>query len=309
MSTANLDSDASAVFSAERLTRRFGNKTALDGLTLEVPRGIILGLLGDNGAGKTTTLRMALGLLAPTRLTILGADPQKDGPKIRERIGYVPEDRRLYPQMRVRRIVRYARSFHPSWDRPYESELLDRFNLDPASKIKALSRGALAKLHLLMALAPRPELLILDEATGGIDALARREILGNLVELVGESRMSVIFASHVLPDVERIADRVAVLHQGQLVRACPLDQLKSDFTRVRVRFDEKAPEPPPCGTAGISSVQRRGCEWLLTTTRSSELETLLQRRRGDGEQFETERIALTLEDIFVELIQTSGESR
>ncbi len=288
------------VLSARGLTRRFGRAVAVDGLDLDVPRGILLGLLGDNGAGKSTTIRIALGLLAATGGTIrvLGGDPAREGPRLRERIGYVPEDRRLYRHARVGRMVAYARWFHASWDAAYERSLLERFHLDPAARIGTLSRGALAKLYLLLALAPRPELLLLDEATGGIDAIARREILAGLVDLVAENGTTIVFASHALADVERVADRIVILSGGRKVEEATVEDLRARYVKFRVRFPETAPPCPDPGTAGIRSGERRRSEWLLVSGDAPSTRQFLLDRGGPA----VEEIPLGFEDVFCEIV-------
>jgi ABC-2 type transport system ATP-binding protein len=195
---------AETVIETKGLSRRFGKVHAVDGLDLSVPRGSVFGFIGRNGAGKTTTVRMLLGLLPMTAgaATVLGLDSRKESFDIKRRVGYVPEVHHFYKWMTVGELTRFTSSFYPTWQEAKCAELLTRFELDPAKKVKELSKGMVAKLALTLALAHDPELLVLDEPTGGLDVMVRRDFLESIVRTIQEEGKAVFLSSHVLVDME-----------------------------------------------------------------------------------------------------------
>jgi len=198
------------------LTRNFGKKTALKNIDLTVSRGRVLGLVGENGAGKTTLIKHLIGLLKPQQGTVrvFGIDPVKDPVGALSRIGYLSEDRDLPHWMRVDELLTYTRAFYPDWDASYADELRRTFNLDASARIKQLSRGQKARAALLTALAYRPPLLLLDEPSSGLDPVVRRDILSAIIRTVADEGRTVLFSSHLLEEVERVADDVAMIHKG-----------------------------------------------------------------------------------------------
>ena len=214
--------------SVEALTRRFGRRTAVDGLTFEVPAGSVCGFLGRNGSGKTTTIRMLMNLLLPTagRATLLGLDSRRDHSALMRRVGYVADAPLPYDWMKVRELVWFTARLHPSWNQARVDSLLDRFQLDREQKIRHLSRGTQAQLALALALGGDPELLILDEPATGLDVLVRRDFLEGVIQLMQQDGRTVLFSTHLLHDVERVADRVLVIDQGRLVAEGTLDEIK-----------------------------------------------------------------------------------
>ena len=210
------------------LTRRFGAHAALDGVTLSLARGVVHGLVGANGAGKTTLIRHLLGLLRAEHgsVRVLGRDPVADPVGVLSRVGYLSEEPDLPAWMRVDELVRYTRAFYPTWDDAYAEELAGAFALDPAAKVGALSRGQKARAGLLVALAHRPELLILDEPSSGLDPIARREILGAVLRAVADDGRTVLFSSHLLDEVERVADHVTMISRGRVVLSAPLGDIR-----------------------------------------------------------------------------------
>ncbi len=288
------------------LTRRFGKTLAVDGLDLFVPRGGVFGFIGRNGAGKTTTIRMLLGLLSATagEASVLGLDPARRGVEIRQRVGYAPERHHMYRWMTIAHLIRFVRPFYPTWDDAECERLLKRFGLDPARKVKALSKGMLAKTALTLALAHRPELLVLDEPTGGLDAVVRREFLESIVEMASDGERTVFLSSHLLADVERVADRVAVLHDGRLALQEPLDALKARIKKVRLRFGDAMPSVVDAD--GVLRAAAGEREWLVTVSNfTADTPDALKRRLGAES---AEVIHLSLEDIFVELVgRDAGE--
>ena len=204
-------SSADAVIAVSGLTRRFGAKTAIDEVSVFVPRGSVLGLVGENGAGKTTLIKHLLGTLRAEAgsVRVFGLDPVADPVGVLSRVGYLSERRDLPGWMRIEELIRYTQAFYPGWDEAYADKLLEQFQLDPRQKIRTLSQGQQAKTGLLTAIAYRPELLILDEPSSGLDPVVRREILEAIIEAVAEEGRTVLFSSHLLDEVERVADQIA----------------------------------------------------------------------------------------------------
>ncbi|HKB03344.1 MAG TPA: ABC transporter ATP-binding protein [Gemmataceae bacterium] len=249
------------VIVVDRLSRRFGPKLALDGVTLSVPRGAVFGLVGANGAGKTTLIKHLLGLLRAQAGTVrvFGRDPVADPVEVLSRIGYLAEDNDLPGWMRVDEVMRYTEAFFPGWDREYAERLRRDFELDPGVKVKHLSRGQRSRAGLVVALAYRPELLVLDEPSSGLDPIVRRDILGAVIRTVAEEGRTVLFSSHLLDEVERVSDHVALLVRGRLAYCGPLDELKAGHHRLTLRFDGYRPRPP--ALAGALAWEGEGPEW------------------------------------------------
>jgi ABC-2 type transport system ATP-binding protein len=256
-------SSADAVVAITGLTRRFGVKTVLDGVSLYVPKGSVFGLVGENGAGKTTLIKHLLGLLRAEAGTVrvFGRDPVVDPVAVLGRIGYLSEQPDLPGWMRVEELVRYMKAFYPRWDAAYAKSMLERFALNPAQRISTLSKGQTAKAGLLVAQAHRPELLVLDEPSSGLDPLVRRDILEAVIRTVADEGRTVFFSSHLLEEIERVSDYVAMLHHGKLVLCGPLDEIKSQHRRFILRFDTVQDQPPV--VAGAISVQGVGKEWMV----------------------------------------------
>ncbi|HJQ19271.1 MAG TPA: ABC transporter ATP-binding protein [Gemmatimonadaceae bacterium] len=217
------------VIRIENLTRRFGSKTALDSVSLSLPRGAVYGLVGANGAGKTTLIRHILGLLKAEHGTVrvFGLDPVADPVGVLSRIGYLSEENDLPGWMRVDELIHYTRAFYPSWDDAFADELREKFALDASAKIRTLSKGQKARAGLLVALAHRPELLVLDEPSSGLDPIVRRDILGAVIRTVAHEGRTVLFSSHLLDEVEEVADHVTMIAGGRIVLSAPLDEIKS----------------------------------------------------------------------------------
>jgi len=213
-----------------------GSSFELKELTMRVPTGAIYGFLGPNGSGKTTTIRMLMGMLKPDRGTIrvLGRDVPREMPRILARVGYVPERPHIYPALTVAESLRYHGAFFERWDDRWAAELVKRLNLDPDQKVGRLSKGQTGKLLLLLALGQRPELLVLDEPTDGLDPVVRREVLTAVLDYVGEANATVFISSHLVHELERICDWVGVLDNGRLVAELPMQSFKNGIKRIRV---------------------------------------------------------------------------
>src|SRR3954469_22436251 len=216
------------VIEVTELTRRFDSKTALDAVNLTIPRGAVYGLVGANGAGKTTLIRHILGLLRAESgsVRIFGLDPVADPVGVLSRIGYLSEENDLPGWMRLDELLRYTRAFYPGWDHAYAEELRERFQLDPRAKVATLSKGQKARAGLIAALAYRPELLVLDEPSSGLDPIVRRDILGAVMRTIADEGRTVLFSSHLLDEVEQVADHVTMIKQGRIIESAPLASLK-----------------------------------------------------------------------------------
>jgi ABC-2 type transport system ATP-binding protein len=291
------DATQAVAIEFHQVTRRFGSKVALDDVSLDIPRGGVFGLVGENGAGKTTLLKHALGLFKAReggRVRVFGLDPVADPPGVLSRVGYLSEDRDLPEWMRVDELLRYSQAFYPKWDERYAEELRAWFDLDLRQRIRDLSRGQRAQAGLLVALAHRPELLILDEPSSGLDPVVRRDILGAIVRTVGDEGRTVLFSSHLLDEVERVADRVAMLHKGRVVMCDELEAIKAAHRRVTLHFVEPQASRP--ALPGALACEGDGREWtVLCNGRVAELRAAAA---AAGAEVVEEQTA-TLEEIFV----------
>ena len=216
------------------VTKSFGKKPVLRGVDLRVPPGQTFAFLGRNGAGKTTTIRMLLGLLKPDAGTVrvLGLDPATAGVEIRRRVGYVAEDPVLFGWMRVKQLISFLAPFYPTWDSAWAKQLAERFELPMDTRFKHLSKGQGVRVALLLALAHRPELVILDDPTLGLDPIMRKEFLRDLVTYLQGERVSVFFSSHLLYEIEPVADSIVILDHGKVVRQGPTEALREQVKRL-----------------------------------------------------------------------------
>jgi len=278
------------------LTRRFGPKAALADVRLAVPRGGVFGLVGVNGAGKTTLIKHVLGLLRARAGTVrvFGRDPAADPAGVLGRVGYLSEEPDLPGWMRVRELLRYTRAFYPGWDPEFAEELRAAFGLDPAARVKHLSKGQRARTGLILALAHRPDLLVLDEPSSGLDPIVRRDILAAVIRTVADEGRTVLFSSHLLHEVERVADRVALIDRGRVVFSGGLDDIKATHHRLTLRFPRPVPSPPPL--AGALAWDGAGAEWAALC--SGALDGLRDAAAGCGAQVVAHRVP-SLDEIFV----------
>jgi ABC-2 type transport system ATP-binding protein len=284
------------------LTRYFGRRAVVDHLSIEIPRGCICGFLGRNGAGKTTTIKMLLGLLRPTAGTaqVLGCDAAGLSPAIRQRIGYVTEGHRLFRWMSIRRLERFQSAFLPEqWDRGFFAEMLDYFELSPRMKVKHLSNGQRAQVSLALTLAPRPELLIMDDPTLGLDAAIRRQFLEGMINLIMQEGRTVLFSSHILGDVERVCDRLLVLDRGVLRADCSLEQFRTSVMKIRTRFP--AGLPTSLDLPGLLHVRQQGDDHECFCVGVSEAALAAWIRAANAEPYQV--IPMSMEDQFIEFTE------
>ena len=279
--------------------RSFDGTEVLAGLTLDVRPGEIYALLGRNGTGKTTALSILLGFLRPSSgsASILGEDSTALSPATRAKIGLVTEGHAMYRWMSVKGALEFERGTRSRFDMEYARKAVDRLGLSTSKRIFQLSRGQRAQLALVFAMAGDPEVLILDDPAMGLDAVMRREFLEAMIELLGSEGKSVLFSSHILADVERIADRVGILHRGRLIVDARVDELKQRvekrFARDVIDGEDIARRVP--GVLRWKHV-RDGIELtLLDVTPENE------RRLRERLPSLSEPVSMTLEDLFIEI--------
>ena len=290
----------------EQMTKRFGAETALDGVSLEVPPGVVFALLGEIGAGKTTAIRIMLGLLEADagRAEVLGLPSERKGLQIRRRVGYVAERPTLYDWMSVAEIGWFAAGFYPDGFYTRYRELAAQFALPEGKRIKALSKGMRAKVSLALALAHDPELLVLDEPTSGLDTLVRREFLESMVDRAAAGK-TVFLSSHQIGEVERVADVVAIVRKGELLLVERLDELKAQIRELTVTLNDGAPEPPPLAGEVLSRRQKLR-QWQILMRGVGEDQ--LQAMRHHPTVHALEVRAPNLEEIFVAYMQKGRQT-
>lgn len=252
---------------AENIQMHFKGCNALRGINLTIPKGSVYALLGENGAGKTTFIRILTGFQTPSagRCTVLGLDPIKDALEIRRRIGYVSDAPTLYDWMKVGEIGWFASSYYPDGFRERFRQSMEQFELPADQKIKHLSKGQRAKVALALALAPDPELLILDEPTSGLDPLVRRSFMESMVERASSGK-TVLLSSHQISEVERVADWIAILHQGKVQLQGELATLRENVHEVTLSLDDPLrvlPTPPDSAVLLREEKDGRQVRWVV----------------------------------------------
>ena len=282
------------------LGKSYGDVAALRGLNLQVPTGSICGFLGRNGAGKTTTIKVLLGMARPTRgsARVFGepADDQSASVRIRQRTGFVSEDKDLYGYMTVSEMIRFTAAFFPRWRADLEERYVTAFELPRGREVKALSRGMRSKLALTLALCRGAELLILDEATSGLDPAATETVLQLLIRHVAGEQTTVFFSSHQIAEVDQIADRVVIIDRGRAVVSGALDDLRASFRRIQLVFDGAAP-PATFRARGVERVSRNGR--VLTVLASAGAEDVIAEAQALG-PVSVDVAPVSLKEIFLE---------
>ena len=286
------------VLRARDLAKAFGEKKVLDGVSWDVPQGSVVGLLGRNGAGKTTLLKLLLGLLRADRgeMSTLGEEPWHLSAEAKARLGYVPQEYRPYPWMTAGEVLDYTGAFYPRWNRPLLDTLAEKWRVDRAEKSGTLSPGQRQKLGLLAALGHEPELLVLDEPAASLDPAARRAFLELVLDVVSDGAHTVVISTHIVSDLERVADRISILRGGAIAYDDELDALKDRVKRLRVVASSAL--PADLGVPGILRADVRGREAVISVLSGSD-----RLARDIGERFDaTVQVQdLNLEDIFVEM--------
>lgn len=237
--------------------KRFGRTEAVTGLSLSVPQGQVTAFLGPNGAGKSTTIKCLLNLHRPDKgsATLLGTDSRRLGPNEFTQIGYVSENMELPLWMTVRQLLDYCRPLYPNWDASFERQLLAQFDLPLTTKLKDLSRGMRMKAALLSSLAYRPKLVVLDEPFSGLDPLVRDEFIRGLLELTEQEGWTVFVSSHDIEEVQRLADRIAIINRGKLALDETSDSLQSRFRAIEVVLPDQVRAPANLPTDWLHAEQ------------------------------------------------------
>ena len=291
------------IIAADGLSKSYDDKPALRSLRLEVPRGSICGFLGRNGAGKTTTLKLLLGMLrrdaGSIRLFGEPVDSEASSIAARRRLGFVSEDKELYPFMTVDQMIRFTRPFFPGWRRDLEEKYLDLFQLPRKKAVPKLSKGMRTQLMLLLAMARGAELLLMDEPTSGLDPAMTEDVLQILADLAASDGTTIFFSSHQLAEVEQICDRVCIIDQGQVVVDGVLDDLKSDYRRILLVFDGTPPREL-AGLAGIDHLRQRGRTASLLA--HGDVDGLVERARLLGPT-SLEVRPVTLKELFLDHVR------
>ena len=285
----------SEIVTVQNLSRRFGKTQALDNVSLSVKRGFVYGLVGANGQGKTTLIKHILGLLRAKKgsVRVFGKDPVADPVEVLQQIGYLSEERDLPEWMQVGELMRYTAAYHPNWDEHYAQELTRTFRLPLDKKVKDLSKGMRAQAGLIVAVAHRPELLLLDEPSTGLDAVVRKDILNSIIRAVADDGRTAIFSSHLLDEVEMMSDYIFMIDKGKLVLEGELDQIKERHQRFVCSF-------PSAKTGlqfgGLLSADPSGNSWSGTAEGSHE--SVERELQNLGAEISSLRNA-SLQEIFV----------
>jgi ABC-2 type transport system ATP-binding protein len=282
------------------LTKRYGETAVVDRLSLELPKGSFLGLIGANGAGKSTTLKMLAGMLEHDGGTaeVLGVPIEDSKPQHLARIGYVPESHNLYRWMTVGQAIWFCKRLNPRWDDQTSADLLKLFRLEESKRVKSLSKGMLAKLGLLLAISHDPNLLILDEPMSGLDPIAREDFLDGVLRTVSNRDCTVILSSHSIEDVQRMSDSIAFLHEGQLLMHRRTEDVLANARRVRFVVENGQDAPELDSTVWARNENR---EWLVTVSSYSPL-TYEKLAHSPGIQ-NVEVQELSLEEVYKDYVR------
>jgi ABC-2 type transport system ATP-binding protein len=293
------------VIETSGLSKCYGRFEAVRELNLNVAEQRITGFLGRNGAGKSTTVKMLLGMVHPTggTGTVLGRcieDP-KESREMRRQLAYVGEDKQTYAYMTVEQLIRFTRSFYSDWRPEAEERLLRQYQLPLHRKVKSLSKGMRTKLALLLAMARRPKLLILDEPSEGLDPVSIEELLEELAAVRNEGT-TVFFSSHQIAEVERVADHVCIMDHGALVMSVSLDELRQDCRRIRLSFQSQAP-PVEFRLEGVQHLGTNGREVTVLASHNTDAVVELARSLGG---VVVNVAPVSLREIFLERVKENG---
>jgi ABC-2 type transport system ATP-binding protein len=287
-----------ATVEASNLSKSFGDKQVLQEMSFGVSPGDVIGVLGKNGAGKTTLLELMLGFTPPTggAVRVFGHESYSLPGSIKARVGFVPQQDELLDQLSVGDQLRVIASFYPRWDSSLITRLCGEWGVDMNARIKSMSVGERQKLSILLAFGHKPELLILDEPVASLDPIARRQFLEQLLTISADGERSIVFSSHIVSDIERLANRIWILKEGRLDWQGDLDSLKESIVRLHIRGT--APELPAFKVPGVLNLRRDG-GFATAVVRDWTPEAQEELEKSASVQIEVE--SLGLEEIFVEL--------
>lgn len=270
-------------------------------LSFSIPAGEVVGLLGRNGAGKTTLIRIAMGMLEAQKgsVKLFGMDPRERPLEVKRRVGYVSEDQILPDFLKAGDLIDLHRELFPTWDEQLAGKLASGFDIDMGKRIKKMSKGQARQVALLCAIAHRPELLILDEPAGGLDPAARREFLETSIQFLNESGTTILFSSHYMTDVERLADRVVMIHEGGVLIDSRLDSLQEEFSLALVPHGKGEMRERLLALEGCLGVRRRSDAWhaVFRFRPEAALDSLSRQLGIEGVRCQ----AIPLEEMFIEL--------
>lgn len=275
-----------------QISKSYGNKKVLHEVSLQIPMGQTMALLGRNGAGKSTTIKILLGMLrADTgKVRIKGLDPSKNSNTVLSQIGYLAEDQTMYPWMTPVELCKFLAPFYPTWDAPLADDYLDRFEIPSSVRIGRLSKGESVKLGLAVALAHRPSVVILDDPAMGLDPISRKEFNRQLVEHLQAEGITILYSSHLLDEVEAIADTVAILDQGRIIRSGSTESIREDVKKFLIPANCSAAKSLPQSLLDVRFFDDR---IAITTGRALEFQELLT-----DLSIEYEVVDLSLDEIF-----------
>jgi ABC-2 type transport system ATP-binding protein len=290
------------VIQLHNVRKSFGKQPVLRGMNLTVERGQIFALLGRNGAGKTTAIRLLMGLLHRDggSIAVLGRDPQQEPLAVRAAVGFLAEDQQMFGWMTIAELLGFLAPFYPTWDRSLSDRYVKEFDLPPGQRIKHLSKGQNVRLGLVLALAHRPELVILDDPALGLDPIMRKEFNRDLIAHLQGEGTTVLYSSHLLYEVEPIADVVAILHEGVILKQAATESLRHDVKQVVLSAEDYA-EHRELLTA--IDVRRQRSEVAITIENAP---ATLDRLAAEGARVRA--IDLNLDDIFAAYVAGHADS-